>query len=170
MHDIPTAEADEFEWLIAEQAGVLTIAQAEAFFSSGVVRGHLRQRRWRRLCRGVLLAENGRLMRDQQLWAAVLVAGEHARLAGRAAAIEGGVRGLRAEPIDVLVPAGRTRSGRLPRLAADMPAVRIHRTGVLPARHRQTGRPPRTTVARALVSIPPRRYRSTPRPSERQSF
>jgi very-short-patch-repair endonuclease len=151
MQNIPAADAGEFEWLIAEQAGVLTIAQAEAFFPGGVVRGHLKQGRWRRLCRGVVLAENGRLMRDQQLWAAVLVAGEHARLAGQAAAIEGGVRGLRADPIDVLIPADRFRSDRLPRLPADMPAVRIHRTTVLPARHQQTGRPPRTTVARAVI-------------------
>ncbi len=81
MHDIPSADAGEFEWLIAEQAAVLTVAQAEAFFPGGVVRGRLKQGRWRRLCRG-LLAENGRLIRDQQIWAAVLVAGECARLAG----------------------------------------------------------------------------------------
>jgi very-short-patch-repair endonuclease len=151
MRDIPAADGDEFDWLIAEQAAVLTTAQAAAFFTAGAVRGHLRQRRWRRLCRGVLLAENGRLMRDQQLWVAVLVAGEQARLAGQAAAIEGGVRGLRAEPIDVLIPADRLRSGRPPRLPADMSAVRIHRTRVLPARHQQIGRPPRTTVARAVI-------------------
>jgi len=151
MRDIPAADAHEFDWLIAEQAAVLTTAQAGAFFTEGVVRGHLRQRRWRRLCRGVLLAENGQLTFDQQLWVAVLVAGDQARLAGRAAAIKGGVRGLRAEPIDVLIPADRLCSGRSPRLPADMPAVRIHRTQVLPARHQQIGRPPRTTVARAVI-------------------
>lgn len=151
MHDIPTPDAGEFEWLVAEQAAVLTVAQAKAFFTEGVVRGNLKQGRWRRLCRGVLLAENGRLMRDQQLWVAVLVAGDRARLAGQTAATEGGVRGLQTEPIDVLIPADRIRSDRPPRLPADMPDVRIHRTSVLPVAHRQIGRPPRTTVARAVI-------------------
>ncbi|WP_245665726.1 DUF559 domain-containing protein [Actinoplanes subtropicus] len=51
----------------------------------------------------------------------------------------------------MLIPAGRLRSDRLPRLPPDMPAVRIHRTTILPARHQQAGRPPRTTVARAVI-------------------
>ncbi|MCU7723556.1 endonuclease domain-containing protein [Actinoplanes sp. KI2] len=151
MHDIPAADAGDFDWLFAEQSAVLTVAQAKAFFTEGIVRGNLRQDRWRRWCRGILLGQNGRLMRDQQLWVAVLVAGDHARLAGPAAATEGGVRGLRAEQIDVLIPADRIRSDRLPRLPLDMPDVRIHRTGVLPAPHQQIGRPPRTTVARAVI-------------------
>lgn len=151
MRDIPTADASEFDWLIAEQTAVLTTAQAKAFFTPGVVYGHLRQRRWRRLCHGVLLAENGRLMRDQQLWAAVLAAGNGARLAGQAAAIEGGVKGLRTDLIDVLLPTERRWNVPRPRLAPDMPEVRIHRTAILPARHQQIGRPPRTTVARAMI-------------------
>jgi very-short-patch-repair endonuclease len=137
--------------LIADQKGVLTTGQAMRFLAPGVIRGHLGRRRWRRLCWGVLLAENGRLMPDQQLWAAVLAAGGGARLGGRAAAIEGGVQGLRHGTIDVLVPIGRGRSGRLPGFPADMPAVRIHRTSILPRSHQQAGRPPRTTVARAVI-------------------
>ena len=151
MRDTPTDGAGEFDWLIAEQAAVLTTAQATAFFTPGAVRGHLKQRRWRRVCWGVLLAENGRLRRDQQLWVAVLAAGEDARLAGQAAAIEGGVNGLRPEPIDVLLPTERRWKVPRPRLPPDMPAVRVHRTAILPPRHQQIGRPPRTTVARAVI-------------------
>jgi hypothetical protein len=81
----------------------------------------------------------------------VLAVGKGARLAGQAAAIEGGVKGLRAEPIDVLLPTERRWNVPRPRFAPDMPEVRIHRTAILPARHRQTGRPPRTTVARAVI-------------------
>ncbi|GAA2651938.1 hypothetical protein Adu01nite_57340 [Paractinoplanes durhamensis] len=151
MRNVPGPEADEVEWVVFEQAAVLTTAQAGRLLGPGIVRGHLRQCRWRRICRGVLLAENGRLRRDQQLWVAVLVAGRGGRLAGAAAAIEGGVQGLRNEPIDVLVPAERGRSIRLPRLPADMVQVRVHRTTVLPANHQHVGQPPRTTVARAVI-------------------
>jgi very-short-patch-repair endonuclease len=99
----------------------------------------------------VLLAENGELRRDQQLWVAVLVAGRGARLAGQAAAEEGGVRGPRAEQIDVLVPAGRGSSVLLPGLPPDMTRVRMRRTAVMPERDQQVGWPPRTTVARSVI-------------------
>ncbi|MEU4236596.1 DUF559 domain-containing protein [Actinoplanes sp. NPDC026619] len=151
MRSIPAPHADGLEWAIFDQAAVLTTAQAGRYLKPGTVRGHLGQRRWRRICRGVLLAENGRLTRDQQLWVAVLAAGPDARLAGSAAATEGGVHGLPAEPIDVLVPAERKRSVVLPRLPPDMAEVRVHRTALLPEHHRRTGRPPRTTVARAVI-------------------
>jgi hypothetical protein len=148
---LPTPHAADVDWLIFEQSGVLTTAQATRFVKPWVVRSNLRRNRWRRICRGVLLAENGQLRRDQQLWVAVLAAGASARLAGSAAAAEGGVTGLRAEPIDVLVPGGRHRSIMFPGLPPDMTAVRVHRTAVMPERHRHIGRPPRTTVARAVV-------------------
>ncbi|GAA2708707.1 hypothetical protein ACFY2R_04320 [Micromonospora olivasterospora] len=149
---IPADEADELEWLAFEQAGVLTTAQATRLLTPGVVRGFVRSGRWRSICRGVLLCGNGRLTRDQQLWAAVLATGPRAVLAGPTAAAEAGVRGLRAEPLHVLVPASR-RAGRtaLRRLPVDMPAVVVHRTAVLPAAHLQLARPPRTTTARAVV-------------------
>ena len=150
MRDIPTERADEFDQLIAEQAAVLTTAQAKAFFTPGVIQHRLIQRRWRRLCHGVLLIGSGRLMRDQQLWAAVLAAGKGARLAGQAAAIEGGVKGLQSEPIDVLMPTERRWAVPRRRLPPELP-VRIHRTAILPPRHQRTGRPPRTTVARAVI-------------------
>jgi len=150
MRDIPTERAAEFDRLIAEQAAVLTTAQAKAFFTPGVVQRRLEQRRWRRLCHGVLLVESGRLTRRQQLWAAVLAAGKDARLAGQAAAIEGGVKGLQPEPIDVLLPTKSRWAVPRRRLPPELP-VRIHRTVILPPRHRQAGRPPRTTVARAVI-------------------
>ena len=134
-----------------DQSGVLTSAQAVGVLGRGVVRGRIESGMWRSLCRGVLLTHNGRLEYQQQLWAAVLASGDGAVLAGAVAAAEGGVRHLRADTVDVLVPAKRTASVRVPRFAADMPAVRIRRTTVLPDAHRQIGRPPRTTVARSAV-------------------
>ncbi|WP_410812324.1 hypothetical protein [Micromonospora sp. 067-2] len=149
---LPADDADAFEWLAFEQSGVLTTPQATRLLTEGVVRGRIHSGRWRSICRGVLLTGNGRLTRDQQLWVAVLAAGPDAVLAGVTAAAEAGVRGLRHEPLHVLVPAAR-RAARtsLRRLPIDMPAVLVHRTTILPGAHRQLGRPPRTTTARALV-------------------
>ncbi|MER7893393.1 hypothetical protein ABTX15_26565 [Micromonospora sp. NPDC094482] len=149
---IPADDAGALDWLAFEQAGVLTTAQATRLLTDGAVRGMVRSGRWRSICRGILLAGNGRLTRDQQLWVAVLAAGPDAVLGGPTAAAEAGVRGLRPEPVHVLVPAAR-RAGRtvLRRLPIDMAAVVVHRTSVLPDAHRQIARPPRTTTARALV-------------------
>nr|WP_239542806.1 DUF559 domain-containing protein [Micromonospora terminaliae] len=119
--------------------------------SEGVVRGLVRSGCWRSLCRGILLTGNGRLTRDQQLWLGVLAAGPGAVLAGPTAAAEAGVRGLRAEPLHVLVPADRQAPTLLRRLPIDMPAVVLHRTSILPGAHLQLARPPRTTTARAVV-------------------
>ncbi|WP_433348642.1 hypothetical protein [Micromonospora sp. CA-111912] len=143
---------DPLGWLAFAQSGVLTTAQATCLLGPGVVRGRVRSGRWRSVCRGVLLTGNGRLTRDQQLWVAVLATGPRAVLAGATAAAEAGVRGLRREPLHVLVPATR-RAGRtvLRRLPVDMVAVVVHRTSVLPRAHLQIARPPRTTTARALV-------------------
>ncbi|WP_231933376.1 DUF559 domain-containing protein [Micromonospora coxensis] len=148
---LPADEADALDWLAFEQSGVVTTAQVTRLLTEGVVRGLVRSERWRSICRGVVLTGNGRLSRDQQLWVAVLAAGRRAVLAGVTAAVEAGVRGLRAEPLHVLVPAGRHVATLLRRLPIDMPAVVVHRTTVLPDDHLQPARPPRTTTARAVV-------------------
>ncbi|MEH1169079.1 hypothetical protein V6V47_27230 [Micromonospora sp. CPCC 205539] len=149
---VPSDDAGALEWLAFEQAGVLTTAQVSQLLPEGVVRGRIRSGRWRSICRGILLTGNGRLTRDQQLWVAVLAAGPGAVLAGVTAAAEAGIRGLRREPLHVLVPAAR-RAARttLRRLPIDMPAVLVHRTSILPEAHLQLARPPRTTTARALI-------------------
>jgi very-short-patch-repair endonuclease len=144
-------DGGEAEWLRLAQAGVLTSAQAVGLVGRGVARGRIRLGRWRSVCRGIVVTHNGQLTREQQLWVAVLVAGEGAVLAGSAAAGEGGVRGLPVERLDVLVPAARRSSVCLPRLPLDMAGVRVHRTAALPSAHRQVGRPPRTTIARSVV-------------------
>ena len=148
---LPARDAGEFEWVCFEQAGVLTTGQAVDLVGRGVLRGNLRLGRWRRICRGIVLTHNGRLDRDQQLWVAVLAAGPGAVLAGAAAATEGGVRGLRAGPLQVLIPAVRSGSLRLPGLPIDMLGVRVYRSRALPPEHRQVGRPPRTTMARSVL-------------------
>jgi hypothetical protein len=148
---IPQRDAGEFEWLSFEQSGVLTTPQAVRLVGRGVVRSHLRLGRWRRICRGILLTHNGEVNHDQQLWVAVLAAGPGALLAGAAAAAEGGVRHLRVPMLNVLIPAARGSTERIAGLPMDMPAVRVHRSRILPPEHHQVGRPPRTVIARSVV-------------------
>jgi very-short-patch-repair endonuclease len=144
---------DSSDWveIRREQSGVVSSAQAVRMLGRGIVRSRLAQGRWRRICRTVLLTENGRLHHEQQLWAAVLAAGPGAHIAGATALAAYGLRAAWPEPLHVLVPAERSASPLLARLPADMPAVRVHRTSVLPPGHRRAGRPPRTSVARSVV-------------------
>ncbi|HEU4423384.1 MAG TPA: hypothetical protein VFR67_12710, partial [Pilimelia sp.] len=149
---LPGPGAEELDWITFEQSGVVSTRQAISLLNEGTVRGLVRGGRWRSACRGVLVTHNGRLTRNQQLWVAVLAVGEGTVLAGATAASEAGVRGLRADPIHVLVPAAR----RAPRallggLPIDMPGVVVHRTTVLPEAHLQVGRPMRTSTARAVA-------------------
>jgi hypothetical protein len=149
---LPSRDADELEWTVFEQRGILTTRQAVGMLGEGLVRGHVRGGRWRTVCRGIVATSTGRLDDDQQLWVAVLAAGAGAVLAGATAAAEAGVRGLRREPLHVLIPAGRhAPRRRLMGLPLDMPAVVVHRSTQLPADHLQLGRPPRTATARSLV-------------------
>lgn len=148
---LPGRDAGEFEWMSFEQRGALTTVQAVGLVGRGVLRAHLRVGRWRRICRGVVATRNGDLTPEQQQWVAVLVGGPDAMLAGAAAAAASGVRGLRVDPVAVLIPAARSASVLLPRLPPDMPGGRLYRSSVLPEEHRQVGRPPRTTIARSVV-------------------
>jgi very-short-patch-repair endonuclease len=148
---MPRDDADELDWLLFEQSGVLTSKQAVRLLSPSKVRHLVATDRWRRWCRGVLVTNTGVLTQQQQLWVAVLSVGGDAVVGGLAAAVEGGVRGFRAEPIDLLVPQNRTSADARQRLKPGMPGVRVHRTGALPGEHVQAGRPVRTTMARSVV-------------------
>ncbi|MGX7675064.1 DUF559 domain-containing protein [Plantactinospora sp. DSM 117369] len=148
---MPGDEGSEWELLLFEQSQVVTWGQASRALSPAKVRHLLAAGRWRRWCRGVLVAHPGELTRAQQLWVAVLSVGSDAVLAGLSAAAEAGLRGFRPEPIDVLVPAGHSSSTARRRLAPGMPGVRVHRTGSLPPDQVQAARPRRTSTARSLV-------------------
>ena len=148
---IPRDDAGALEWLLFEQSGVSTYRQAVDLLGPGRVRHLTASGRWRSIARGLLSTSPGRLDQDQQRWVAVLAAGPGAVLAGTTAVAEAGVRGMRAGPVHVLVPSGRAASRVLPGLPLDMPAVRVHRTSVLPRHHVQLGRPARTVLARSVV-------------------
>jgi very-short-patch-repair endonuclease len=147
---IPADGATELEWLLFTQQNVITAGQAARLLSPSAVRHRLATGRWRRVCRGVLVTHAGPLTRGQQLWIAVLSV-RNAVLAGVAAAQQGGLRGFRDDPIDVLVPARQAAAAAVRRLHPDLPGVRVHRTGFLPREHRQRAHPVRTTIERSLV-------------------
>ncbi|GIG75378.1 DUF559 domain-containing protein [Planosporangium flavigriseum] len=140
---LPADDAPELEWLLFRQSHVLSRAQAIAAVGRGALQNLLSRGRWQRAEWGVVIAHNGPLTRDQRLWVATLGAGEGAVCAGRTAATLEGLRSSDADPIDILVPAGR----RVRRVSG----VRIHRTEVLPAHHVRPGAPPRTRMARSIV-------------------
>lgn len=148
---MPGPAANALDWLLFDQAGVLTTAQAANLLGRGRMRGLLRSGRWRRICRGVLISHNGPLTHDQAIWVAVLAAGEGALVAGLNAAVLAGLRWSRRGPIRLLVPADHPYAALRRRLPLDLPAVSVHRTAVLPGSHVQVGRPMRTTMARAVV-------------------
>ena len=68
------------------QAGVLTVAEAIASLGEPAVRWRLASGRWRRVCRGVIVAQSGPLTEEQRLWVPLLAAGDGAVLAGLTAA------------------------------------------------------------------------------------
>lgn len=149
---IPRDDASAVDWLLFEQAGVLTWRQAVSALSPAKVRHLIATNRWQRVCRGVLVTHCGEFTHDQQLWLAVLAAGEGAVLAGLAAARAGGLSGgWRRDVVDVLVPASRRRADLLRRLPLGLPAVRVRRVGDLPPTDVQRARPDRTSMARAIV-------------------
>jgi hypothetical protein len=138
--------------LLFAQAGVVTWRQAVAALGPGRVRHLVASGRWRRVCRGVLVARPGPLGEDQHWWVAVLAAGDGAVLAGLAAARASGLRGRwHRDVVDLLVPYGRGAADLLRRLPLGLPAVRVRRSRVLPAADLVRGRPDRTTMARAVV-------------------
>lgn len=150
--EIPRDDAGELDWLLFSQSQVITWAQASRLLSPGKVRHLVATGRWRRWCRGVLVAHSApTLTRAEQLWVAVLSVGADAVLAGLTAAAEAGLRGFRAGPIDVLVREGHSTATARRRLLPGMPGVRVHRTRSLPSDQVQQARPLRTTTPRSLV-------------------
>ncbi|WP_326552012.1 hypothetical protein [Micromonospora sp. NBC_01813] len=148
---LPSPYADDLDWLLFEQSGVLTSAQAVERLGRSGLRRRIDRGQWRRICSGVVLTHNGPLTAGQALWVAVLLAGPTALLGGLTAAREGGLRFTRSGPVQVLVPGDRQYPDLRRRLPLDMPAVVVRRTSVLPDDHRQVGRPMRTSMARSLV-------------------
>ncbi len=109
--------------MLARQSGVFTRAQAVAAgCTDSRIRAHIAAGRWQRVHLRVYCATTGQLSRHQQLWAALLYAGEGAVLSYETAAELFGLTAPHGV-IHVTVPAHRqVRSTR---------GIRIHRSGNL---------------------------------------
>lgn len=139
-------DEDGLSRLLRRQDGVITTRQALGYLSEKAIRHRVRSGRWRRVHRGVLLAQTGWVSETQRLWIAVLATGSDrsALVGGRTALTVRGLRGVRADDIHVLVP-------RAKRVV--VPAgVTLHRVSYLPPQDcdRSTS-PPSTAAGRSVV-------------------
>lgn len=97
----------ELEELFGLQDGVVLRSQLRVCeVSPDHVDAQLDARRWQQVGPLVIATHNGPLTYRQQLWAAVLNAGEPAALGARTAAAEAGLSGWQAEVIEIVVPRG----------------------------------------------------------------
>src|ERR1700733_6347880 len=99
--------------LLREQDGVVSTASALEWLSRQQLRWRVTSGRWQQACHGIVVAHSGPMTQKQQLWAALLWAGEGAVRAGLTAARLEGLEGFpgrdnAAQPIHLLVPACRS--------------------------------------------------------------
>jgi hypothetical protein len=142
----PSDAADDLDWVLFQQQGVLSQRQALRLLSAKTIRHRITSGRWQRAHRGVLVTHTGQLTVEQRHWVAVLAvgAGKQAYLGGLSALQTYGVR-LTSEAIHILVPHAQ-------RDLVPPAAVRVHRTRHLPAEDLHgVGLPPRTMPARSVV-------------------
>lgn len=95
---------DQLAVLADRQSGVVTREQLhDAGFSKEHVRAAVAARRWQAIGRRVVLLHNGTMSLPQQRWAAVLLPGKPAALAGLTSAAEAGLVGFEDTRIHVVV-------------------------------------------------------------------
>lgn len=149
---LPGEDAGGLKWLLFEQSGVISTAQAVRLIGVAKLRHQVRTGRWRYIHRGVLATDGGQLTTEQRWWVAVLIAGPGAVLGGLAAAQAAGLGGRwRRAIIDVLRPAHLGSRDLLRKASLELPPIKIHRVTTLSEADVQPARPERTTTQRALV-------------------
>jgi hypothetical protein len=132
--------------LAGYQADVVTREQVVAHGLSRDVLGRLsRSGEWRRLGRGVFMTRPGPPPWEALAWAGVLVGGDRARLGPEASGHLIGLVAAPPEPVDVLVPLGRSVRVQGPwRFSQERPGVRSARV---------TGSPPRLLAAETVLDL-----------------
>jgi hypothetical protein len=140
-------DADDLTYLLFLQQGVLSVRQALRHMSRSALRQRLDTGLWRRAHRAVMVAHNGPLTRQQELWVASLTAGKGtaALLGGRTALGVLGLVGFPCARAHVLVD-------HLSRTSHPPAGAVVHRTSRLPPQDVcATARPPCTAAARSVV-------------------
>lgn len=132
--------------LLRGQQGVLAIEQARQHgWSYGAVRHAIESGRWRRVHRGVVLAQTGPVTYLQQVWAAVLAGGESAAASHGTALWLADRRDQPPKMVHIALP--RDVSGQV-----TDPLVKVHRVRTLSGTDlHPVARPPRVTVERAVM-------------------
>jgi hypothetical protein len=135
----------ELRCIADRQAGVLTRSQLDAAgFAKTDVETAVRAQRWRALGRRVVVLQNAPLTAPQREWAAVLLPGKPAALAGLSAAASAGLCGFEPDRVHILV-AHATEAG--------LPAwIKVHESRRFSPRDvNEVAAPPRTRVARSVL-------------------
>lgn len=148
MHAIPGTLA-RMDDLIPLHDGVVTRAELHTMgMTYHEVEAQLAARRWQAVGPLVVVTHNGPLTRAQQLWVAVLNAGDPAALAGRSAAEHAGLQGWSSPLVHVVVPRGR----HVPKLPTSRVDIRVHESRRFGAEDvHPTRTPPQTRIARSVV-------------------
>ncbi|MPY96585.1 MAG: hypothetical protein GEU97_01035 [Actinophytocola sp.] len=132
--------------MVGNHSSVLTVREAQTFLTTGEIRACVVSGRWQRAHRGVLVAHNGPLTPDEELWVCLLAAPPGSALAGPTAARLEGLRGFESTTTHVVVPHGQ-RGVRRERVTV-LRSSRLGPEDVHPLRA-----PRRTCVERSVLDM-----------------
>lgn len=143
----------DLEQALEDGDSVLDTATALTYLSRGEIRWRVSSGRWQRPCRKALVAHSGPLTNIQMLRVSLIAAGPRSALGGLTAAWLDGFKGFgdadpfEERPINILIPATRTRRTELP-----FANIRLHYSTALTDLDVHPARDPRRTrMARSLV-------------------
>jgi very-short-patch-repair endonuclease len=140
----PCVDRRGFDAVIRAQAGVFRLRQVAPFVSLEQARHAVRVGKWQRPHRGVLVAHNGELTREQELWVCVLAAPPGSALGGLTAAELGGLQQFTEQNTYLVVPLKSrrpTRPGLVVKTSGELSTADVH----------PSQRPTRTRMSRSLV-------------------
>jgi hypothetical protein len=135
--------------LLARQDGIIGRSQALEFgLSPDSMRNRVRAAGWQRIQRGVYATFSGEMMREAQLWAALLRAGPAAVLSHQTAAELYGLLKQPSASIHLTVPATVN-----PARHSKIPGVTVHRSRILERTRHPVLLPPRTRIEDTVLDL-----------------
>ncbi|NDL57087.1 hypothetical protein [Phytoactinopolyspora mesophila] len=140
----PCVDRRGFDAVIQAQAGVFRLDHVAPFVSREQARHAVRTGKWQRPYRGVFVAHNGELTREQELWVCALAAPAGSALGGLTAAELGGFQQFADQDTYIIIPLKSRppkRPGLIVKRSSELTSADVH-----PSRW-----PPRTRMPRSLV-------------------